>query len=169
MTRAIALIGLPGAGKSTVGPLLAAALGQEFIDVDVVIVQEQGTPIADIFIEKGEPYFRALEEEATVRLLNEGGVVALGGGGPMNANIRDTLAEHDVVLLEVSISGATKRVGMDKGRPLLLGNVHNKLVKLVNDRMPTYHGCANIEVDTNDKDPEHVVEEILHALARERA
>lgn len=166
MSRAIAIIGAPGSGKSTVGRLLADALGLPFVDVDAAIEADQELSIADIFVTHGEPHFRQLEETATIARLAEGGVVALGGGAIMNADIRRALADHDVVWLECSIATATKRVGMDTARPLLLGNVRGRLIKLLNERTPLYREAATVTVNVDDRTPDQVVAEIRQELAR---
>lgn len=166
MTRAIALIGAPGSGKSTVGALLADALGEAFVDVDAAIEADQEISIADIFVTHGEPHFRQLEETATLTRLAEGGVVALGGGAIMNPDIRRALADHDVVWLECAIGTATKRVGMDTARPLLLGNVRGRLVKLLNERTPLYREAATITVNTDNRAPAEVVADIRAQLGR---
>lgn len=162
--RAIALIGAPGSGKSTIGRLLAEALGQEFVDVDAAIEADEQQTIADIFVLHGEPHFRQLEETATIVNLQRGGVVALGGGAIMNEDIRAELKSHDVVWLECSIATATKRVGLDTARPLLLGNVRGQLVQLLNARTPLYRECATITVKTDDRAPAEIVAEILEQL-----
>lgn len=166
MSRAIALIGAPGSGKSTVGRLLAHELGEPFVDVDAAIETDKAMTIADIFVMHGEPHFRQLEETATLVALDRGGVVALGGGAVMNADIRAALGNHDVVWLECSITTATKRVGMDTARPLLLGNVRGQLVRLLNERTPLYREAATLTVSTDDRTPSEVTGEIVKALAR---
>lgn len=166
MNRAIAIIGAPGSGKSTVGRLLADALGLPFVDVDAAIEADQELSIADIFVTHGEPHFRQLEETATIAKLAEGGVVALGGGAIMNADIRRALADHDVVWLECSIATATKRVGMDTARPLLLGNVRGRLIKLLNERTPRYREAATVTVNVDERTPGQVVAQIRQELAR---
>lgn len=166
MTRAIAIIGAPGSGKSTIGRRLAAALELPFVDVDAAIEADQQLSIADIFVTHGEPHFRQLEETATLVRLAEGGVIALGGGAVMNPDIRRSLADHDVVWLECSISTATKRVGMDTARPLLLGNVRGRLIKLLNERTPLYRNAATVTVNVDDRTPAEIVAEIRQELGR---
>lgn len=162
----VVLIGAPGSGKSTIGPLLAEALGEAFVDVDAAIEADERLTIADIFVTHGEPHFRQLEKTATAVALENGGVIALGGGAILNADTRASLRGHDVVWLECSISTATKRVGMAQARPLLLGNVRGQLVKLLNDRIPLYREVATITVTTDDREPAAIVDEITGALAR---
>lgn len=163
---AIVLIGAPGSGKSTVGAALAAELGEEFVDVDAAIEADQRTSIADIFVTHGEPYFRQLEETATLAALTRGGVIALGGGAIMNSDIRDVLVEHVVIWLQCSISTAAKRVGLDTARPLLLGNVRGRLITLLNERTPFYRGAATITISTDNREPADVVAEIRRELRR---
>jgi shikimate kinase len=159
-------MGVSGAGKSTIGPLLAEALRTSFVDVDAAIEADEKQTIADIFVIHGEPHFRQLEETATVVALQSGGIVALGGGAVMNEGIRAALKDHDVVWLECSISTATKRIGMDAARPLLLGNVRGKLIKLLNERTPLYRSAATITVQTDGRAPEEIVAAIRQELAR---
>lgn len=163
---AIAIIGAPGSGKSTVGALLAAGLGEEFVDVDAAIEADQQTSIADIFVTHGEPQFRQLEQTATLAALTGGGVVSLGGGAVMNPTIREALVHHIVVWLECSISTAAKRVGLDSARPLLLGNFRGRLIQLLNERTPLYRAAATITVSTDDRNPAEIVAEIRRELRR---
>lgn len=156
----IVLVGAPGSGKTTVGRLLAAKLGREFIDVDRRIEQVIGKPIAEIFADDGEAHFRELEESATLELIQTEDVVSLGGGAVLSPRVRAALAHHDVVWLEVSISKATRRVGMNKARPLLLGNVRGRLIELLRERTPLYEEVATSRIDTDDLTAEQVAEEL---------
>lgn len=157
----LVLVGAPGAGKSTVGALLAERLGVEFRDVDAVIAGRAGKPIAEIFADDGEPAFRAVEETTTAELLQGPGVVALGGGAVMSAATRARLAGHRVVWLRIGLSAAVSRVGMDTARPLLLGNVRGRLLTLLNERATLYAAVATEQVDTDELTPEQVAEKIL--------
>lgn len=159
----IVLIGAPGAGKSSVGRLLAARLDTTFVDVDNRIEQVIGKPIAEIFADEGEAYFRGLEESATLELIEGDGVVSLGGGAVMNPRIREALAGHDVVWLEVSISQATRRVGMNTVRPLLLGNVRGRLIELLRERTPLYEQLATTRVMTDNRKPSDVAAELAES------
>lgn len=158
------LVGAPGSGKSTVGPLLAAELGLEFVDVDTVIEHRAGKPIAEIFVDEGEPAFRAIEEATTIELLYQPAVISLGGGAILSAVTRRALADQQVVWLQVSAGAAADRVGLNSARPLLLGNVRGRLIQLLNQRTPLYAEVAAVQVGTDDLDPAQVVAQILEAL-----
>ena len=132
----IVLMGAPGAGKTSTGKRLARRLGKTFVDVDHRIEEVIGKPVAEIFADEGEAHFRQLEQEATIELLGSYDVVALGGGAVMNPAIQEALQGHDVIWLKVSIGQATRRVGMNKARPLLLGNVRGRLIELLRERTP---------------------------------
>jgi shikimate kinase / 3-dehydroquinate synthase len=165
----VVIVGAPGSGKSTVGPLLADRLGTSFTDVDAVIETEDGRSIAEIFAEDGEPAFRAVEEATTKRLLATAGVLSLGGGAVLSAATRAALRHQRVVWLQVSAPVAMKRVGIDGARPLLLGNVRGQLIKLLNERIPLYAEVATQTVDTNERTPSEVVASILATRIQVRA
>jgi shikimate kinase len=162
----IVLIGAPGSGKSTIGPLLADAWGMTFVDVDAAIEADEQQTIADLFVIHGEPHFRQLEEAAAAVALRNGGVVALGGGAIMNEHTRAALKGCDVVWLECSISTATKRIGLDTARPLLLGNVRGQLIRMLNERTPLYREAATITVNVDNREPAKIVAEIVEGLGR---
>jgi shikimate kinase len=155
------LIGPPGAGKSTVGPLLAELLGVTFLDTDSDIEQAAGKPVSDIFIEDGEPAFRALERAAVARAVAaHPGVLGLGGGAVLDPGTRRLLAGQQVIYLETGFAAATKRVGLDKARPLLLGNPRAQLKALLDQRLPIYAELAWITVRTDSRSPAEVADEI---------
>lgn len=159
----IVLVGAPGAGKSSVGRLLAVKLNATFVDVDNRIEQVVGKSISEIFADEGEAHFRGLEESATLELLEGDGVVSLGGGAVMNPRIREALLGHDVIWLEVSISQATRRVGMNNVRPMLLGNVRGRLIELLRERTPWYKEVATTRVMTDKRRPSEVAAELAEA------
>ncbi len=162
---ALALIGAPGSGKSTLGPALAQRLGVPFVDVDAVIEARQGREIRDIFADDGEPAFRVIERDVTVELLAGEGVVSLGGGAPLTPEIAAALAAVPTVWLQVDARNAVKRIGLDEGRPLLAGGgVRATLIKLLNARTPVYRELADVEIDTNGHEPDELVGLILTAL-----
>lgn len=165
MTDPIVLVGAPGSGKSTVGPLLAARLGVPFVDVDAVIEDRSGRSIAEIFADDGEPAFRSLEEVTTAELLSQTGVLSLGGGAVLSAATRTALRGHRVVWLQVSASTAVSRVGLNEARPLLLGNVRGRLIKLLAERTPLYAEVATERVETDVLSPEAVVDVLVGQAA----
>ncbi len=156
----IAIIGAPGAGKTSVGRELAHLLGKDFIDVDERIEEVVGKSIRHIFAEDGEEHFRALEESATLELLETDAVVALGGGAVTNRAVRDALHGHDVIWLHVTLARAARRAGMNTVRPLLLGNVRGRLVELMRERTPFYEAVATTRVESDDRAPRAIAEEL---------
>jgi shikimate kinase len=164
-TPVAVLVGAPGSGKTTVGGLVAAALGVPFRDTDADIERLAGKPIQDIFIDDGEPAFRVLEAEAVrVALDGSGGVLALGGGAVTTEAVRKALAAHTVVYLAVDAPGAAARVGLNRDRPLLLGNVRATLRALLEERLPLYEEVATVTVDTTGRTAAEVAEQVLAAL-----
>jgi shikimate kinase len=157
----LVLVGAPGSGKSTVGAEVAARLGVPFHDVDQVIAERVGKPVAEIFADDGEPAFRALEEATTAELLSTPGVLSLGGGAVLSASTRDALRGHRVVWLQVSAANAARRVGLNEARPLLLGNVRGTLIRLLADRTPLYAQVATESISTDDQDVATVVERLV--------
>lgn len=165
MSRTIALIGAPGAGKSTIGRQLARRLGLDFVDVDAEIERREGKEISAIFVDDGEAHFRALEAEVTAECLARPGVVALGGGAPMTPSVREALAGLDVVWLRVSLTQAARRVGLNESRPLLVGNLRSQLLRLLEQRTPVYTALATVTVDTDKASPSACAATIAEALA----
>lgn len=160
------VIGPPGAGKSTVGPLLAQRLDVPFRDIDDDIVRTAGKPISDIFTTDGEPVFRAMEAEAVATALAEhAGVLALGGGAILSDATRRLLAGHAVVFLNVGMAEGIRRTGLSTARPLLAGvNPRATFKALLDARLPLYREVAAIEVGTDALDPEQVVATIVAEL-----
>lgn len=163
MTAQVVLVGAPGSGKSTVGPRLAERLGVPFHDVDAVIEGRVGRTVAEIFADDGEAVFRAFEEATTAELLALPGVLALGGGAVMSPVTRTSLAGYRVVWLQVSVPTAVNRIGLNVARPLLMGNVRGRLLKLLAARTPLYREVATEEIATDETTPDEIVEQILQA------
>jgi shikimate kinase len=166
MTQPVAvLVGPMGSGKSTVGALLAEALGVTVRDTDADVERLAGREVSDIFVESGEDHFRALEKQAVAEALaTHDGVLSLGGGAVLDPDTRALLADHRVVFLRVGLSEAVKRVGLGTGRPLLLGNVRSRIKALLDERAPIYASVADLTVDTDQRTPEDIVDEIRKAL-----
>jgi shikimate kinase len=159
------LVGAPGAGKTTVGQLVAAALGVEFRDTDKDIEQTAGKPIPEIFIDDGEPAFRALERAAVAHALESfDGVLALGGGAVLAEETRELLRGQTVVYLSVELADAVSRVGLGVGRPLLTVNPRATLKFLLEQRRPIYAEVATVTVVTDARTPDEIADEILGAL-----
>jgi len=163
---AVILVGPPGAGKSTVGPLLADALGTVFTDTDTLVEERAGKPVGEIFISDGEDAFRALERGAVSSgVASYRGVLALGGGAVMDPATRALLAGQRVVYLETGFTAAAKRVGLDTPRPLLIGNPRGKLKELLAERLPVYAELAWLTVITDDREPRDIADEIAASVA----
>ncbi len=158
-----------GAGKTTVGQLLADALGVPFRDVDDDIEATAGKPIPEIFIDDGEEHFRTLERAAVAAAVDGfGGVLALGGGAILAAQTRKKLVGQTVVYLSVELADALKRVGLGAGRPMLKMNPRATLRDLLDQRRPRYEEVATTVVRTDDRTPEEVVAEILTIMRKGR-
>ena len=162
MSPRLVFVGAPGSGKTTIGKQVAQKFGVEFIDVDNEIEMDEKTTISDIFVQKGEAYFRQLERAKISELLNSfNGVLSLGGGSVLDETTRQALAIAPVVWLKVSSGDASSRVGLGLSRPVLMGNVRSTLVKLLEERTPLYEEVADWEIDTSKKSIEEVVQEVL--------
>jgi len=165
MAPQVILIGPPGSGKSTVGSRVAGLLNAGFRDTDVDIERATKRTIPEIFFEDGEPVFRALEREAVSLAVGEhSGVLALGGGAIMDSQTEEILTGLPVVFLDVSLTAATPRVGLNKSRPLLLGNPRAQWLKLMGERRPIYERIARWTVNTDDRSQNEVAEEIVGLL-----
>ena len=165
MAPRLVVIGPPGAGKSTVGRLVASRLGVGFVDTDEVVETRTGRTIPDIFVEDGEPTFRDLERAAVVDVLGEAdGVVALGGGAVMDPRTEADLSSHVVVFLDVGIADAARRVGFGQHRPLLSINPRAQWTKLMQDRRGVYERIAGMVVDTAGRDAAEVADEVVERL-----
>jgi shikimate kinase len=157
---------LPGAGKSTIGRRLAKALDVEILDTDAAIEARTGRSIADIFATDGEQEFRRIEEEVVrAALADHGGVLSLGGGAVTSPGVRDALAGHTVVFLEISAAEGVRRTGGSTVRPLLAGPGRaEKYRELMSQREPLYRRLATIRVNTNRRNPGAVVRYIVSRL-----
>ncbi|GAA4424365.1 bifunctional shikimate kinase/3-dehydroquinate synthase [Georgenia halophila] len=159
------LVGLPGAGKSTVGRRVARALGVDFLDTDTALEESAGTTVPDYFRHHGEASFRALEHDVVTRTLAEhDGVLALGGGAVLDPRTRAALAAHPVVLLEVGVDDALDRLRGSAERPLLVGDPAGRLARLREERAPVYAEVATTVVDTTGRSTRDVAEEIVRLL-----
>jgi shikimate kinase len=159
------IIGAPGAGKSTVGRRVAERLGVPFADSDALVEKRAGKPVADIFIADGEAEFRRLEREEIAQALGEStGVLSLGGGAILDETTRAALKGQRVVWLQVDLSHATQRVGMNSARPLLLGNVRGTMLTMLEQRTPLYAEVASDVIDTSGRGVKDVVVDVIDLL-----
>jgi len=166
-SKTIALVGLSGVGKSSIGRRLAAALQMPFRDADVEVEAAAGRPIAEIFAQYGEEAFRDGERRVIARLLKEPPhVLATGGGAFMNPETRRLIKEKTVsVWLKADIELLARRVARKESRPLLAGkDPLEVLTAQAADRYPAY-AEADIVVETGDTPHQTAVEAILKALA----
>lgn len=161
----LVLVGPPGAGKSTIGRLVADRLDVAFRDTDADVESVVGKSIPDVFFDDGEEAFRELEREAVRTALQEhAGVLSLGGGAVLSEQTRTLLAGHRVVFLAVGLADATKRVGMSAARPVLALNPRAQLQLLLAERLPLYREVAAHEVTTDAKPATEVADEVLALL-----
>jgi len=167
----VVLVGPPGAGKSTIGRKLAKELGVDLYDTDAGIERETGRTIPEIFAEDGEPEFRRIEEQVVRRaILEERGVVSLGGGAVLSPDTRALLRECTTVYLEISVAEGLRRTGASNQRPLLNGaDPGAKYRELMRIRRPLYREVATVRVRTDGRSPSRVVRMILSRLGIEPA
>lgn len=166
-TRHLVLVGMMGAGKTTVGRECARRLGRPFVDVDDVVAATAGMPIADIFSSRGEPAFRELERQAIADVCAspEPLVVACGGGAVLDADNRRRLRDAGVVVwLQAPPDVLVGRVGDGNGRPLLAGDPHGALRRLASMREPAYEAAAHRSVDAGEGDAGAVADAVLAAF-----
>ena len=158
----IVLAGFMGAGKTTVGRLLAGSLRVPFLDSDHVIEARVGRSIPEIFAADGEPAFRALEHEVIAGLLGGPDVVlALGGGAAEHEETQQLLTSFPVVFLQVSYAEAMTRVAGDGNRPML---ARPDITQVFQRRQAVYAQAATIIIDVDGRDPDEIAQEILAAL-----
>ena len=160
--RSIVLVGMMGAGKSSIGRRLAARLGIPFIDADAEIESAAGMTIPEIFDKHGEPYFRAGEARVIARLLDNGPqVLATGGGSLMDSQTRALIGEKGVsIWLKADIDVLLKRTKRRNDRPLA-----EKIKDLLPIREPLY-AQADIVVQSRDEPHDTIVDEIMMQLPR---
>jgi shikimate kinase len=160
--RSIVLVGMMGAGKSSIGRRLASRLGIPFVDADAEIESAAGMTIPEIFDKHGEPYFRAGEARVIARLLDNGPqVLATGGGAVMDQSTRDLIHIKGIsVWLKADIDVLMKRTKRRNDRPLA-----EKIKELLPAREPLY-ALSDITVHSRDEPHDTIVDEIVADIAK---
>ena len=165
-SRSVVLVGMMGAGKSSIGRRLANRLHIPFVDADAEIEKAAGMAITDIFAKHGEPYFRAGEARVIARLLESGPqVLATGGGAFMNPETRAAIHDKGVsVWLRATVEVLLRRIKRRNDRPLLKnGDPAETLRRLIDERYPTY-AEADITVESREVAHDTIVDEIVAGL-----
>ena len=167
--RSVVLVGIMGAGKSSVGRRLASRLGVPFVDADTEIEKAAaGMSIPEIFAKHGEPYFRAGETRVIARLLDGGPqVLATGGGAFMNVETRAAIRAKGIsVWLRATLDVLSRRIRRRNDRPLLKGvDPMETLRRLMDERYPVY-AEADLTVESRDVPHEAIVDEVIESLRR---
>jgi shikimate kinase len=165
----ILLMGMMGAGKSTVGCVLAAQLGWKYVDGDDEILRRTGRSVPDLWRAEGEAAFRAEETRVLVDVATvpEPTVVALGGGAVLAPANREVITASGgmVVWLRVDVGTVLSRVGDGAGRPLLEGDAARRLSHLDAERRPVYESLAELIIDVDCLRPDEIADLIVKGLA----
>jgi len=170
MERHLVLVGLMGAGKTTVGRRCAKRLERGFVDLDDLIMTHAAMSIEDIWRERGEERFRELEREVVADVCASPVplVIACGGGTVVDAENRRRLREvGTIVWLRAPVAVLAARVGDDARRPLLAGDPSGVLTRLAELRADAYAAAADAVVDTDDRDVNGVAAAVLDAFAQQ--
>ena len=153
------LLGFMGAGKSTI----ARGLDPDFVDMDALLEDRLGMPIARFFEEKGEAAFRQIEEEVLADLLKTDQVVSTGGGVVISPRNRDLLKQNpENIYLKADFETLYQRISADKDnqRPLFLNNSKENLAVIFNERQAWYEEVASKVIDVSKLSPEEIIEEL---------
>ncbi len=167
LPRRILLVGMMGAGKSTVGRALARRLDWVYLDSDEQVMLRTGRTVSQLFAERGEASFRAEEKRVLDEAVASAGpaVVSVAGGAVLNPDNRDAIrGGGTVVWLRADVGTLAARVGIGEGRPLLGDDPASALARLYEERRPLYAELADVVVDVDAATPDEAVEQILGAV-----
>lgn len=161
MSARLALIGAPGAGKSTVGALLADRWGATLVDTDTEYERTHGHGVAEAVIDD-EATFRVAEESVVLAALEtDGAVVAVGSGAPMSQPVREALTSVPTVWLEVGLVAAARRTGLSGARPVAMGNVRGQLHDMLLQRAEVYRTLAQLIVVTDERAAAEIADDVV--------
>lgn len=162
--RAIVLIGMPASGKTTIGKNLAKKYNLNFIDIDSEIEKNERKTITEIFAQNSEEYFRAIETKIIQTSINQNTIVSTGGGAFENPHTRDLLLKTcNVIYLEASPQTIYLRSKNNNDRPLLQGDIKQKIQELLKKREKNYK-LAHIKISTDNKTVEQITDEIWQCV-----
>lgn len=156
----VVLCGFMGCGKSTVGKIIAGRLGMSFVDTDSLIEKRENRAIKDIFAEDGEAYFRDKEHEICCELSDSDGyIIAVGGGAlTFDRNAAAFKSKAKIIFIDVDFGTIVKRVGNDKGRPLMNDNAK----ELYDKRLPLYNANCDCKISVcGDVSADEVADQII--------
>ena len=161
----IILAGMPGCGKTTVSRILGKKLNFRVVDTDEQIVEKYGV-ISEIFEKFGEECFRNFETQVVKDIVNSDNLVVSTGGGCLLREENRTLFKScgKIIFLRTKIATLSNRLEGDTTRPLLKGNMQERLQTLMRERAPIYENSADIVIDTDTATPEEVADKILELI-----
>jgi len=155
------MIGMPGCGKSTVGVVLAKAIGKEFLDTDLLIQEQEGRLLQQIIDQKGNEYFQTVEEEILAQLQKKNCVISTGGSAVYYPRAMENLRKQGAtVYIRLSLETIITRLDNIKTRGITMANGET-VDGLYRARIPLYERYADITIDGEKKDVEQIVEEII--------
>ena len=162
LKKNLVFLGMMGSGKSSIGYLISKKLNLKFIDVDNVIEKETGMKIKNIFKEKGENYFRNLEEKVTLKILkSNNNVISLGGGGFINEKIRKEVLNNNFSFwLNSEVKILLKRIKNSKKRPLAFNATDDEIINLIKKRSKIY-SKAKFKINCNYLKKNEIIKKIL--------